>query len=159
MELKLGQRVLLVTEKNTIRGRVGATPTTPTTPLGDDEEPKLFIELIEATILDPEGRIDRKVSKVHVNPRYIIYWMEDEHAVRAAKVKMMIDREDYESALGELTPLLGETEGDGDLYYLAGIAYRAMGSTEEASVAFTKALGYTKDPRLRAVIQRHLDGA
>lgn len=159
MELKLSQRVMVVTEKATIRGRVAGTPTAPHTPIGDDEEPRHFVELIEATILDSEGRIDRKVSKVHVNPRYIVYWMEDEHAIRAAKVKMLIDREDYDSALSELTPLLGETEGDGDLYYLAGVAYRGLGANEEAGIAFTKAMGYTRDPRLRAVIQRHLEGS
>jgi len=158
MEFRDRQQVLCVTENFRIRGRIRTVP--PESEEGDSPTTVSglkFLTLEEVTLLDLEGRILRKTQKLALNPRYIVYWMEDDQAGIEARVKGLFDREDHEAAVAELRPLVSDDCADGDLHYLAGVAYSGLGLEADAQASYRKALERTVDPRLRAVIRRHLN--
>jgi hypothetical protein len=100
-----------------------------------------FVTLIEATILDHDHRIVKRVARLALNRRYIIYFMDDEMAPYLDRIKAMVSAEDYDGAQGELERLLSQR----------------LGNDERAKECLARALGLTVDEKLRTIIKRHLE--
>ncbi|MBI4860024.1 MAG: tetratricopeptide repeat protein [Candidatus Riflebacteria bacterium] len=154
--------VICVTELGVIKGRI-RVPVDESMPDGShasgpgDGGGTVFLHLVDVTVFDHQKRILKRVPRLALNRRYIVYFVEDEMALELDRVKAMISGDDYEGALAELERLLSVMPREGELLYLAGVTYHRSGQEDKARDCFRRALELTLDEKLAGVIRRHLE--
>lgn len=115
-----------------------------------------FLVLLDATVIDRDGRMSAREKVLAVSKARVLFIAEDPRARRLSLVKKHLSIEDYEGASTQVRELLGTGDLDAEVYYLAGMAEFGLGQNEQAREHFQKALDDCLDPAFRQIIQRHL---
>ncbi len=116
-----------------------------------------FLSLTEVSIYDDRMRLVAREPFMALNKRRIVYVVEDHLAPQVRQLKELVSNELYDRALEMLLPLLERYEEEGELHYLAGVVYSALGERERAVEHFERAMERVLDKDFAKVIVSRAD--